>query len=163
MRTKGSFAAACVVALVLVLRLVLGGGEGPSGPAADAPAAAPLAAPAVAVRSSPEQRFRVSAARRAHILDGDRTGGGHGPGRATPSKSMFPDSMTDDQVVAEILRIANDPASYDARSLPSGTGRTEAFGNVRRRDGRSFRVKVVVDVRTGDVVTAYPLEDQRGR
>lgn len=32
----------------------------------------------------------LSDRRRRHILDGDRKGGGHGPGRNTPGKSNFP-------------------------------------------------------------------------
>ena len=50
----------------------------------------------------------VPAARRLHILDGDATGGGHGPGRNISGKSEFPGSLTDGDVIDGIKDIAND-------------------------------------------------------
>ncbi len=49
--------------------------------------------------------------RRRHILDGDATGGGHGPGRGVPGKSEFPDGMSDDEVIDLIVDVASDPNS----------------------------------------------------
>ncbi|MBX7192442.1 MAG: EndoU domain-containing protein [Sandaracinaceae bacterium] len=56
--------------------------------------------------------YRVSQARRSHILDGDpgRPGSGHGPRRGS-EEGAFPDTWTDDQVVAAIERVANSPQS----------------------------------------------------
>ena len=55
--------------------------------------------------------IRVSPARRVHILDGDATGGGHGPGRGISGKSEFPPTLTDDEIIAGVEAIANDPTS----------------------------------------------------
>lgn len=46
------------------------------------------------------QSVNVSPARRKHILDGDATGGGHGPGRKIAGKSEFPSTLTDDDIIA---------------------------------------------------------------
>ena len=37
-----------------------------------------------------------------HILDGDKDGGGHGPGRGVPGKSEFPSGWTDEEVMEGI-------------------------------------------------------------
>jgi len=64
----------------------------------------------------------ISPSRRIHILDGDATGGGHGPGRGLAGKSEFPATLLDDEIILGIEAIANDPASYSAGTIPSSPG-----------------------------------------
>lgn len=150
-----------VVALLLAaIGAVFGLDRGPSQPGGrtDPPAARsdPASGPAAAAAIS------VSPKRRIHILDGDRSGGGHGPGRGTPGKSEFPRWMSDDDVIREVERIANDPASYRDRRVPTGPDRYEAEGSVRAPPGEAaLRVKVVVEPRGEGVVTAYPTNVRR--
>ena len=47
----------------------------------------------------PRGDIRVSGDRRAHILDGDKTGGGHGV--SSPGKTEFPASWDDTKVMAK--------------------------------------------------------------
>src|SRR6267378_2392294 len=72
--------------------------------------------------------IRVSAARRIHILDGDATGGGHGPGRKISGKSEFPASLGDDEIIIGIEAIANDAASYPSGVMPTTPGRFRIRG-----------------------------------
>jgi hypothetical protein len=94
---------------------------------------------------------KVSPARRSHILDGDATGGGHGPGRKRSGKSEFPSNLTDDEIIAGIERIANDPASYPG--VPSSRGRVIVRGIVKGVD----TMVVVVPPPVGEVITAWPV------
>ena len=66
---------------------------------------------------SGDGEIKVTVGRINHILDGEvdskgKIGGGHGPGRGTPGKTSFPDSMTDTKIIQEVKRIENDPSSY---------------------------------------------------
>lgn len=90
----------------------------------------------------------ASQARTTHILQGDATGGGHlWPGGA--GKSPFPQSWSGDRIMHEISDIATDPAAWRS-GVPQG-GRTILTGT---RDGVDIRV--VVDTRTGEIITGYP-------
>ena len=96
---------------------------------------------------------KLSDRRRRHILDGDRKGGGHGPGRNTPGKSNFPSDWSDDKTIEAILDVANDPASSrgsgdDGRTLVTGT-----------RDG--VDIEVVIDKTGKSVISAYPKNTPR--
>jgi hypothetical protein len=114
------------------------------------PAAPPAAKPAVTVKGgNPAPRARVTSNRRVHILDGDKTGGGHRSGTGKPNKSEFPTSWSDDKIIAEIESVANDPASK--RSSPDKEGRIEIEGS---RDGVDILVVLSKDKRT--IITAYP-------
>lgn len=158
-----------IVALILAaLGAIYGTGRG----GGDAPGTAPgtsraptqthTGQPAAEPDPAGASRIQVSAKRRTHILDGDRTGGGHGPGRGTPGKSEFPSWMSDDDVIREVLRIANDPASYRDRRLPTGRDRYEADGSVRAPPGApALRVRVVVEPQGEGVITAYPTNVRR--
>jgi Bacterial EndoU nuclease len=95
--------------------------------------------------------IRVSAARRRHILDGDATGGGHGPGRKVPGKAEFPATLTDDEVIAGVEAIANDPTCYPGGMMPTGTGRFKVSGSMK-----GIRTTVIVDVGAQDVITSWP-------
>ncbi|MEE9964910.1 MAG: EndoU domain-containing protein, partial [Propionicimonas sp.] len=90
----------------------------------------------------------ASPSRTTHILQGDATGGGHlWPGG--PGKSPFPQSWSGDRIMHEISDIATDPVAWRG-AVPQG-GRTVLTGT---RDGVDIRV--VVDTRTGEIVTGYP-------
>jgi len=93
----------------------------------------------------------VSPQRRMHILDGDSTGGGHGFGRAMDGKSEFPASVSDDEIIAGIESIANNPTLYPRRRIP-------IKGKYILRGGRikGVRVVVVVDLDGEGIITAWP-------
>lgn len=95
--------------------------------------------------------IRVSASRRRHILDGDATGGGHGPGRNVSGKSEFPATFTDDEIIAGVETIANDSTRYPGGTIPTGTGRYRIFGDIK-----GVKTTVIVDVAARDVITAWP-------
>lgn len=102
----------------------------------------------VAAKSADEFVNLASEARTTHILQADATGGGHlWPGGA--GKSPFPQSWSGDKIMHEISDIATDPAAWRT-AVPQGS-RTVLTGT---RDGVDIRV--VVDTRTGDIVTGYP-------
>jgi RHS repeat-associated protein len=89
----------------------------------------------------------ASSARRQHILDGDKTGGGHRPGLGKPGKSEFPKGWSDDKIMHMISDVATDPASV---SYVGSNGRTVVEGT---REGISIRVIVGSK---GDIVTGFP-------
>ena len=89
----------------------------------------------------------ISDQRRTHILDGNRTGGGHRPGLGKPGKSEFPHGMTDDQIIDTIIDIASDPASI---TRAGRGGRTIVEGT---RDGIDVRVILESD---GSIVSGFP-------
>src|SRR5438105_1596677 len=93
----------------------------------------------------------VSTARRKHILDGDATGGGHGPGRGIAGKSEFPSSFSDQVIVAGIEAIANDPVSYPGGSIPTSATRFKISGSIH-----GVKTTVIVEPQAGEVVTAWP-------
>ena len=93
----------------------------------------------------------VFPARRRHILDGDSTGGGHGPGRRISGKSEFPAALTDDEIILGIETIANDPSSYPGGVIPVGAGRFKVSGTIK-----GVKTTVIVDPSGGEVITAWP-------
>jgi hypothetical protein len=99
-----------------------------------------------------KSRITVSLARRKHILDGDATGGGHGPGRSKSGKSEFPSSLTDDEIIAGIEVIANDATRYTGGVIPLKGPRRIIEGMIK-----AVRTRVIVDPPKNAVVTAYPL------
>lgn len=95
--------------------------------------------------------MRVTPGRRTHILDGDATGGGHGPGRKVSGKSEFPSSLTDDEVIAGVEAIANDTNSYPG--VPTSHGRVIIRGFIQGID----TAVVVVPPPRGEIITAWPV------
>jgi len=91
-------------------------------------------------------RAHVTPDRRKHILEGDKTGGGHRPGAGKRGKSEFPADWSDDKIIQEIEDIANDPAT---EAQPSG----DRLVKTGTRDG--VEIKVVIDP-DGEIVTGYP-------
>jgi hypothetical protein len=92
------------------------------------------------------QKFSVDPTTRRHILDGDASGGGHkfGAGRG---KSEFPRSWSDDEIIAAIEDVANDPSSV---SVPVRWGRVKIHG-IRRGV-----LIIVIAAGTGEIVTGHP-------
>jgi hypothetical protein len=84
---------------------------------------------------------------RNHILEGDGTGGGHGPGRGVPGKSEFPSRMSDADVFHHISDVATDPLAF-REIQPNGRTRVEGT-----RDGIDIRVILEPN---GRIVTGFP-------
>jgi hypothetical protein len=105
----------------------------------------------MALGKEDERIFSISPKRRQHILDGDLTGGGHGPGRRIPGKSEFPSTMSDDEIIAGIEAIANDRANYPGGVIPTAGGRAKINGKIG-----GLQTSVIVDLRTQEIVTAWP-------
>jgi hypothetical protein len=95
--------------------------------------------------------IKVSPARRTHILDGDATGGGHGPGRSVSGKSEFPVKLTDDEIIAGIEMIANEPAGYPGGLIPTSPGRFRVSGTIK-----GVTTTAIVDPAANDVISAWP-------
>ncbi len=90
---------------------------------------------------------------RAHILYGDARGGGHMAGAGKPCKSEFPKDWDGAKIINEAARIAaNDNLNW--RRQKNGYEAAEDFV-----DG--VKVRVVVNARKQEVVTAYPVNVRR--
>jgi hypothetical protein len=55
--------------------------------------------------------------RRAHILDGDKTGGGHRRGTGCQGKTEFCAEWDDDKIVHAVLNVAREPDHEPVRHL----------------------------------------------
>ncbi|MCV7383493.1 EndoU domain-containing protein [Mycolicibacter longobardus] len=96
---------------------------------------------------------RIPEATRRHILDGDRSGGGHRFTSLEPNKSLFPESWDDDLIIAAIIRTLDGPytTSDDHEHLRDP--------NIRNLYGYVDGVRVVVGTaRDGSVITAHPID-----
>jgi RHS repeat-associated protein len=102
----------------------------------------------------PPKLDRTDATARTHILDGDRTGGGHRYGTGNPRKSEFPPDWDDAKILGEISEIAYDPATV--WSLPDARGYVTATKMV---DG--VLIQVVYDTVNHRIVSGYPLNIPR--
>ena len=89
----------------------------------------------------PEDRAR-------HILDGDRSGGGHRAGTGKPGKTEFPADWDDDDIVAAIKTVAG---SGTVKEPAHRRGELVITGVV---DGVTIEAVVKEN---GDVRTAYPV------
>ncbi|MCG7545743.1 EndoU domain-containing protein [Pseudoalteromonas sp. MM17-2] len=85
-----------------------------------------------------------------HILNGDKDGGGHGPGRGVPGKSEFPSDWSDDEVMDAVSDVATDPES---KSKPAREGRTKTSGT---RKGVKIDVITGSNEEHGKIITAWP-------
>lgn len=102
------------------------------------------------------QLSRISPQRQRHILDGDATGGGHGPGRGIPGKSEFPSRWSDRQVIRYISDIIKDPRSRWTRQPGNPPIRWRIEGT---RDG--VNIRVIVEPQGEGVITAFPTNRPR--
>lgn len=96
---------------------------------------------------------QISPKRQTHILNSDKTGGGHGPGRGIPGKSEFPNRWSDNQTLEYISDVVKDPNSQwtQKATLPGKLIRWEVDGT---RDG--INIKVIVEPDGEGIITAYP-------
>ena len=98
--------------------------------------------------------INVTPGRRTHILDGDKTGGGHRHGVGKPGKTEFPASWNDERVIANVLDVARrpdkPPTHQDWNDTMLCTGTRDAV-----------KVWAVVE-RSGDILTSWPEEGGPG-
>ncbi|MFC4932712.1 EndoU domain-containing protein [Massilia sp. GCM10023247] len=85
-----------------------------------------------------------------HILDGDKTGGGHRPGTGSPGKSEFPTNWSDEKILGEISDVATAP---DSTHSPGKGGRTISTGT---RDGVDITTVTEPGSKGGRIVTGFP-------
>jgi hypothetical protein len=90
---------------------------------------------------------RVHPERVAHILDGDRWGGGHRHGTGRPGKTEFPSSWDDEKIIGHILDVARDP---DSSAVFQANRRWRVHG---QRDDVGITVIVKPD---GRIWSAWP-------
>lgn len=90
----------------------------------------------------------ISPERRAHILYGDATGGGHLYGTGKPCKSEFPEYWDEQTVIKEVeLIAANDNLNWEQQR--------NGYYVTEQKVG-TINVRVVKDRSGEDVITAYP-------
>ena len=97
--------------------------------------------------------LRLPPDRAAHILDGDRWGGGHRHGTGRPGKTEFPAGWDDERIIGHVVDVARFP---DARPLLQANHRWRARGE---RDGVAMTVIVHPD---GRIWAAWPEEGSPG-
>ncbi|WP_288006928.1 EndoU domain-containing protein, partial [Acidiphilium sp.] len=95
------------------------------------------------------RRAKVSPERLHHILDGDKTGGGHRAGTGIPGKTEFPSDWSDSKIKDNIESVANDPTSSETVQ-PNGRIRVEGI-----RDG--IKIRVILDASGKNIITAHPI------
>ena len=84
----------------------------------------------------------------AHITKGDARGGGHLHGTGKPCKSEFPPAWTSERIKKEIpLIAANDNLTWQQQR----NGYVVAETSVE-----NLRLRIVVDPKDNEIVTAYP-------
>jgi hypothetical protein len=98
--------------------------------------------------------LRVIPERATHILDGDKTGGGHRHGTGKPGKTEFPASWDDWKVIDTILDVARRPDSTP--------GHQEWNDRWVVRGARDDVGIVAVIERYGRIWTAWPLPGGTG-
>lgn len=95
----------------------------------------------------------ISDDRRVHILRGDEKGGGHAFGAGRPCKSEFPKEWSNDEIIAHVQTIASND------NLPWKKQDNGYYTAVQNVDG--VQVRVVLNRKRDDVITAYPLNQGR--
>lgn len=90
---------------------------------------------------------------RRHILDGDRSGGGHRFTSLEPNKSLFPERWDDASIMAALTH------TLDAPYTTSDDHQHLWDPNIRNFYGYVDGVRVVVrTARDGSVITAHPID-----
>jgi len=91
---------------------------------------------------------RLTADRRTHILDGDKTGGGHRHGTGLAGKTEFPADWGDDRIIDAVLAVAAKPDEGPERQRRNGRWRV---------GGEHDGVRIVAIVESDSLVwTAWP-------
>jgi len=98
--------------------------------------------------------IRVTPERTTHILDGDKTGGGHRHVIGKPGKTEFPASWDDKKITGHVLDVVRRPDSPPV--LQNRNNRWICSGT---RDG--VEVTAIV-LRSGEIWTAWPEEGGPG-
>jgi len=106
------------------------------------------------VRKNP----KISAKRRKHIVDGDGTGGGHGPNSRGANKSKFGNGVDIDETIKDTSKTGTvkpnknrtDGTFQVEKTYPEPVGKNQAGKPVNS-------VRVVMDD-NGNVITAFPIE-----
>ncbi len=103
---------------------------------------------------SPREQITISERARIHILQGDSRGGGHQFAAGKPCKSEFPADWNEDEIIEQIEKIAaNDNLAWKRQKNGYHVAEQSA------EDGT--RVRVVLNARRDDVITAYPVNVRR--
>ena len=96
---------------------------------------------------------QISEQAKAHILYGDKRGGGHKFGAGKICKTEFPKSWDEDAIIANIQKVAaNDNLKWKKQ-------KNGYYVAAEKIDG--VRVRVVLDKERDDIVTAYPIHTKR--
>jgi hypothetical protein len=103
-------------------------------------------------RPAPDM-LRLPPDRAAHVLDGDRWGGGHRHGTGRPGKTEFPADWDDERIIGHIMDVARFP---DARPVLQANHRWRVRGE---RDGVAITLVVHPD---GRIWAAWPEEGSPG-
>lgn len=103
-------------------------------------------------QTKPAQEITLSEKRKTHLLYGDATGGGHLYGMNKLCASEFPAAWRAEQVVERVLTHAND--NLDWKQQKNGNYVAEVT------DG-PLRIRIVIDSRRQEIVTAYPVNVKR--
>jgi hypothetical protein len=114
----------------------------------------PSETPARADYPTPDQVQPTDDRRRTHILDGDKTGGGHRHGTGRPAKTEFPADWSDDRIVDAILAVARHPDQ-----APKHQNWNDRWKFSGQQDG--VRIFAIVES-DGSICTAWPDERSPG-
>lgn len=97
----------------------------------------------------------ISEKAEAHILHGDKKGGGHLYGSANPCKSKFPKDWDEADVLSNVRKVAaNDNLKWQKEKNGYYTATDKVDG---------VKIRVVLDKERDDVVTAYPVTPSANR
>lgn len=95
----------------------------------------------------------VTAARRTHILYGDRSGGGHLYGVGKPCKSEFPAHWNAQKIISTVEQAAaNDNIPW--RQQDNGYYAADIMSE-------NLRIRIVLNENQDEVITAYPVNVPR--
>jgi hypothetical protein len=123
------------------------------GTGTDQPPPRPEADPAADRPDRPDpDSIRITPDRATHILDGDRTGGGHRAGAG--GETEFPADWDDERILNNVEDVARNPDNWPEEPQPNGRWRIEGV-----RDGVHITAIVNPD---GSIRTAWPREGDPG-
>jgi EndoU nuclease-like protein len=102
----------------------------------------------------PLDAIRITPERIVHVLEGDKTGGGHRHGTGKPGKTEFPAGWNDEKIIDSALDVARKPDKPPVRQDRNDTWLCS---------GTRANVEVsVVVARSGEIVSGWPEEGGPG-
>jgi len=102
----------------------------------------------------PLDAIRITPERTVHVLEGDKTGGGHRHGTGKPGKTEFPAGWNDEKIIDSALDVARKPDKPPVRQDRNDTWLCS---------GTRANVEVsVVVARSGEIVSGWPEEGGPG-